>query len=129
SLYASCHHSQSSTSSSVAFTCCLTIACADCFCAGGCFAPDLIFALAVPLARTAELCDFIRNGAEAMMKYQRPDGYLGTYRNSRNFFPPTKEEAIAATGAATMWNWNIWCRKYTLWGMLECYMLLGDERM
>lgn len=78
---------------------------------------------------SAELCDFIRNGAEAMMKYQRPDGYLGTYRDSRNFFPPTKEEAIAVTGAATMWNWNIWCRKYTLWGMLECYMLLGDERM
>ncbi|MBR2467165.1 MAG: glycoside hydrolase family 127 protein [Clostridia bacterium] len=75
-----------------------------------------------------ELRDFIRRGAEQMLEYQRPDGYLGTYKNSRNFFPPTKEEAMAATGAANLWNWNIWCRKYTLWGMLECYLLLGDEK-
>ena len=76
-----------------------------------------------------ELRDFIRRGAEKLMSYQRPDGYLGTYKNSAQIFPPSKEEALAATGKTNLWNWNIWCRKYTLWGMLECYMLLCDEKM
>ena len=76
-----------------------------------------------------ELRDFIRQGAKKLMSYQRKDGYLGTYKNSAQLFPPTEEEALAATGAKNLWNWNVWCRKYTLWGMLECYMLLGDEKM
>ena len=76
-----------------------------------------------------ELCNFIRRGAETLMGYQRADGYLGTYKNSSQIFAPTIEEALAEAGTTNLWNWNIWCRKYTLWGMLECYMLLGDERM
>ncbi len=76
-----------------------------------------------------ELREFIRRGAHKLMSYQRDDGYLGTYKNSAQFFLPTKEEAIAAVGAPNLWNWNVWCRKYTLWGMLECYMLLGEKEM
>ena len=74
-----------------------------------------------------ELCDFIRNGAKKLIGYQREDGYLGTYKNSAQLFPPTEEEARAATGRGNLWNWNVWCRKYTLWGMLECFTLLGDK--
>ena len=76
-----------------------------------------------------ELREFIRKGASKLISYQRADGYLGTYKDSTRLFPPTEEEAIAAVGAPNRWNWNVWCRKYTLWGMLECYMLLGDENM
>ena len=75
-----------------------------------------------------ELRDFIRKGAYTLMGYQREDGYLGTYKNSSEVFAPTPE-AAAKVGSKNLWNWNIWCRKYTLWGMLECYMLLGDEAM
>ena len=75
-----------------------------------------------------ELREFIRKGAYQMMGYQREDGYLGTYKNSAQVFAPTPEEALAI-GSRNLWNWNIWCRKYTLWGMLECYLLLGDEAM
>ena len=76
-----------------------------------------------------ELNEFIRRGANKLISYQREDGYLGTYKDSTRLFPPSEEEAIAAVGAPNRWNWNVWCRKYTLWGMLECYMLLGDENM
>ena len=76
-----------------------------------------------------ELREFIRQGARTMMSYQRPDGYLGTYKNSSLLFPCTIEEGLAKLGYAVEWNWNIWCRKYTLWGMLEAYGLLGDEDM
>ena len=76
-----------------------------------------------------ELREFIRKGAYSMLAYQRSDGYLGTYKNSAKVFLPSEEEVFAATGSRTRINWNIWCRKYTLWGMLECYMLLGDAEL
>lgn len=79
--------------------------------------------------RNETLRDFIKQGAKKMMTYQRQDGYLGTYKDSSRVFPPTEEEAIAALGFPALWNWNIWCRKYTFWGMLEAYELLGDADM
>ena len=76
-----------------------------------------------------ELKEFIRQGAIKLMTYQRSDGYLGTYKDSTQMFPPTEEQSIALTGERRIWNWNVWCRKYTLWGMLECYMLTGEKKM
>ncbi len=78
---------------------------------------------------SAELREFIRRGAKKLITYQREDGYLGTYKNSGLVFPSTVEEGLAALGVAVEWNWNIWCRKYTLWGMLEAYRLLGEREM
>ena len=75
-----------------------------------------------------KLRSFIRRGAERMLGYQRADGYLGTYKNSAYFKMPTPEEA-GTDAIGERYNWNIWCRKYTLWGMLECYMLLEDEKL
>jgi len=74
-----------------------------------------------------ELREFIRRGAKQLITYQRPDGYLGTYKDSSLLLPCTMEEGIAKLGVAVEWNWNIWCRKYTLWGMVEAYGLLGDR--
>ncbi|MDF2722040.1 MAG: hypothetical protein K0Q59_1715 [Paenibacillus sp.] len=73
-----------------------------------------------------ELKAFIRQGVQKLMGYQREDGYIGTYRNAEHIFQPSYEEGKRAVGWNCDWNWNIWCRKYTLWGMLECYELLGD---
>ena len=76
-----------------------------------------------------ELREFIRKGAKKLITFQRSDGYLGTYKNSALLLPCTIEEGLAKLGYAVEWNWNIWCRKYTLWGMLEAYGLLGDREM
>lgn len=78
---------------------------------------------------SSELREFIRRGAKNLIKYQRPDGYLGTYKDSSLLLPCTIEEGIAKLGYAVEWNWNIWCRKYTLWGMMEAYGLLGDKEL
>ena len=69
----------------------------------------------------AELKDFLHKAALRLIGLQREDGYIGTYRNSTNFFLPDPEKHS--------WNWNIWCRKYTLWGLLECYELTEDKRI
>ena len=71
----------------------------------------------------------LRESAHRILSFQRPDGYLGSYRDE-DFVVPHELEAIRrATGQSTPWCWNIWCRKYTLWGLLECYELLGDEAL
>lgn len=75
------------------------------------------------------LRSFILSACESMMKLQRDDGYLGTYKNSRRFFAPSYEQSMRECGRYLDWNWNIWCRKYTLWGMLEAYMLTLDDRL
>ncbi len=76
---------------------------------------------------SASMKEFIHAGALKLVSLQQPDGYLGTYRNSADFMAPTPEAAAAAKHPR--WNWNIWCRKYTLWGMLEAYELTGDETL
>ena len=40
---------------------------------------------------SAELTSLVRSGAERMMSYQDKRGYLGTYRDSKNFFIPSHE--------------------------------------
>jgi DUF1680 family protein len=68
---------------------------------------------------------FIRNAGLRLAGLQREDGYLGTYRESQNFMAPKPED----TKRMPCWNWNIWCRKYTLWGMLEAYLLTEETQL
>jgi DUF1680 family protein len=49
---------------------------------------------------------------KGLLSCQDPDGYIGTYKHS---------------GFLTGNNWNVWCRKYTLWGLIEAWALLGDD--
>jgi len=71
--------------------------------------------------KDAELKEFLHGAALRLIGLQRDDGYIGTYKVSTNFFlpDPTKHG----------WNWNIWCRKYTLWGLLECHELTEDKKI
>ena len=57
------------------------------------------------------------------------DGYIGTYRDKTNFFAADREKTKAIMGWSCNWNWNLWCRKYTLWGMLEIHELTEDRRI
>lgn len=73
-----------------------------------------------------ELIERLRRAVRHFLTLQEPDGYLGTYRNSLLVVAPDPEKARAQCGWACNWNWNIWCRKYTLWGLLEAYKLLRE---
>ncbi len=58
---------------------------------------------------------FIRRAVDELIATQREDGYIGTYHDSG---------FVRCIGRRM--NWNVWCRKYTLWGLLEAYELLKD---
>ncbi len=77
----------------------------------------------------AELKDFIRHGVQTMISMQQPSGYLGTYRDANNVFAADTEKTKRVLGWPCDWNWNIWCRKYTLWGLLEAWRLLNDPEI
>lgn len=77
-------------------------------------------------AHDEEQKKFLRDEAHRLMRHQRADGYLGTYANPE-FVCPTLDPSVS--GAAKTWNWNLWCRKYTLWGLLACYRLTGDTEI
>ena len=66
-----------------------------------------------------ELYAFLKKSAETMLSLQEADGYLGTYRNHDFVCPPAAEDAEKLVGWKCCWCWNIWCRKYTLWGLIE----------
>lgn len=70
---------------------------------------------------SGELKEFLHGAALKLISLQRDDGYIGTYRDSTDFFLPDPEKHS--------WNWNIWCRKYTLWGLLECFELTEDKKI
>ena len=76
-----------------------------------------------------ELRTFLQNAAHKLLTYAREDGYLNTYKDSLNVFQVDPIEAKKRTNQAKNWNWNIWCRKYTLWGLLSVYELTGDREI
>ena len=75
------------------------------------------------------LLDFLRNAAHTLLSLAREDGYLNTYRDSMNIFRRDPEKSKEICGLAYDWNWNIWCRKYTLWGLLAIYEVTSDKEI
>ena len=76
-----------------------------------------------------ELTEFIKNAALELIATADEDGYIGTYKNPENVLPADPEKGREVVGVLCDFNWNVWCRKYTLWGLLEAYMLTEDERI
>lgn len=58
-----------------------------------------------------ELKTRIAQAVKGLLSTQDANGYIGTYSHS-DFLPGN--------------NWNVWCRKYTLWGLVESWELLKD---
>ena len=73
--------------------------------------------------------EILENTVKKVLSYQEDDGYIGTYKNSRHIMHCDPVEGEKAVGFLCEWNWNIWCRKYTLWALLEAYEILGDEEI
>ncbi len=74
------------------------------------------------------LKEFLKNAAHNLLTVQREDGYIGTYKDSKNVFAADPTVTRSIIGWNCDWNWNIWCRKYTLWGLLEVYSLTEDKK-
>ncbi len=74
-----------------------------------------------------ELKKFLHESAHRIIDSAREDGYIGSYKDSANVIATTPEEALKATGQPWPYNWNIWCRKYILWGLIECAQVTEDE--
>lgn len=79
------------------------------------------------MRNNAALRNRIRNAVNSLLQYQHEDGYLNTYKDSLNIFRADTSITIKECGWANYYNWNIWCRKYTLWALLEASMLLDDN--
>lgn len=76
-----------------------------------------------------EFLAFLRAEAHRLMKFQRADGYLGTYVNPEFVCAGDPQAAKKTMGWACDWCWNLWCRKYTTWGLLMIYKATGDREI
>lgn len=76
-----------------------------------------------------ELGNMLRDAVSRLLSYQRADGYLGTYKDSRNVFRADTSLTVKECGWECDYNWNIWGRKYTLWGLLESAMALEEPQI
>ena len=74
-----------------------------------------------------ELLAFVREECHRLMKLQDGDGYLGSYTD-RELVSITDPEATRKTYG---WYpcWNLWNRKYAIWGMLMAYKATGDKEI
>ncbi|MBQ6471024.1 MAG: glycoside hydrolase family 127 protein [Victivallales bacterium] len=76
-----------------------------------------------------ELISFVRSAAWELLSLRDSDGCISTYRARNVFSAAPKEEVIKVLGVPSEWWWNIWCRKYTLWGLIEAGKLTEDEHI
>ncbi len=89
--------------------------------------------LMIGAARVAEysgdsaLRRFIVEECRRMMAYQDADGYLGSYADKTNVAIPEGDRAAVTRAYGWNSNWNIWCRKYVIWGMLAAYRATGER--
>lgn len=74
-----------------------------------------------------KLKKIIRDSVYKIISTAEPDGYIGSYKNAEQIFACPYSEGAKIMGWRCNWCWNIWCRKYTLWGLLEAYLLLEEK--
>ena len=79
----------------------------------------------------AKLLDYILKSTDKILSFQRKDGYLGTYKDEKQIFRAEPAIARQITGYDwdCDWTWNIWCRKYTIWALIEVYEISGEKRV
>lgn len=76
-----------------------------------------------------ELVEFIRQGAYNVIETQDEDGYIGSYKDPENVLPCDPKFGMEVYGTLCDHNWNVWCRKYTIWALIEAHQLTGDKKI
>ena len=73
------------------------------------------------------LLSFVREECHRLMELQDDDGYLGSYadRELVSITDPAKTKSIYGWLPV----WNLWNRKYAIWGMLAAYKATGDREI
>lgn len=79
--------------------------------------------------KNEKLEGIIRNSVYKLLSTADENGYIGSYKDPSLVLPCDRAEARRVLGYSCNFCWNIWCQKYTLWGLLEAYELLGDENI
>ena len=80
---------------------------------------------------------FVRAECHRLMDLQTQDGYLGSYRNPEFVTGPDRNDKVQMEAVHKAlgrdWDcdycWNLWGRKYTIWGMLLAYGLTRDREI
>lgn len=72
----------------------------------------------------ADLRRFIVDECRRLMKFQEPDGYLGSYKDKT--LVSVRDEAACRRAHGWLAQWNLWNRKYTIWGMLMAWKATGE---
>ena len=70
---------------------------------------------------------FVREECHRLMSTQDPDGYLGSYKDKELVSIVDPEQTRKTYGWYPVWN--IWNRKYAMWGMLMAYKAKGDREI
>ena len=71
-----------------------------------------------------EFLSFVREECHRLMKFQDADGYLGSYADKDFIHIRDPQACLQKMGWLT--NWNLWNRKYCIWGMFMAYKATGD---
>lgn len=80
---------------------------------------SLCFAGAIAYTQDTELRDWVLEKTHGFLQtFQKENGYLSTY----------SDEDRLGLYDNLAWCFNIWGRKYTLWGLIELYRSTGDEQ-
>ncbi len=70
---------------------------------------------------------FVQEECHRLMATQDPDGYLGSYKDKELVSIVDPEQTRKTYGWYPVWN--IWNRKYAMWGMLMAYKATGDKEI
>lgn len=76
------------------------------------------------------LLGFVREECHRLMAYADADGCITSYRDREFVRGPDGarlEQVIKLKGWPCQYCWNIWGRKYTIWGMYCAYLATGDR--
>lgn len=71
------------------------------------------------------LLAFVQEECRRLMALQDADGYLGSYRDKE--LVSITDPALTTKVYGWLPCWNLWNRKYTIWGMLAAYKATGDR--
>ena len=98
---------------------------------GGVWRGEFWGKLMLGAARVADYLDdpsvkaFVAEECRRMIALEDPDGYLGSYKDKELVSIKDPETTRKVHGWLTVWN--IWNRKYCMWGMLMAYKATGDR--